>query len=99
MIVGSKKFLNDPRVASLNDGDVCIEQDFTDAMLLTNMNEVQSSGFGGAGGKKLAQKDILQNISLSMMQLFCWIFIASCQIPQCRKAEWCIFICSNLSRN
>ena len=54
MIVGSKKFLNDPIVASLNDGDVCIEQDFTNAMLLTNTNEVQSSGFGGAGGKKLA---------------------------------------------
>ena len=54
MVVGSKQFLNDPRVASSNVGDECFEQDFTDAMLITNTNEVQSSDFGGMGGKKVS---------------------------------------------
>ena len=57
--MGSKRFLNDPRVASLNVGDVHFEQDFTDAMLLSNNKEVQSSGFGGAGGKKVGTEGCL----------------------------------------
>ena len=64
MIVGSKQFLNDPRVDSLIVGNFYFEQDFTDAMLITNTNEVQSSGFGGVGGKKVSTEGYLtKNVS------------------------------------
>ena len=56
--------MNDPRVDSLNVGDEHFEQDFTDSMQITNTNKVQSSGFGGVGGKKVGTEGCLTKLLL-----------------------------------
>jgi len=50
-IVLSKKFLNDPREKALDIFDILLNHDFTEAMVITHNNEVQSSHFGASSSK------------------------------------------------
>ena len=54
MIVLSKRFVNDLREAAiLNEHDIVITHDFTDAMCLTHNMETQSNSFGGNSSHKV----------------------------------------------